>query len=298
MTTPAQPTREPWFGVHHGRRARTILVQALVWLAVLTGPLTLLAQVTRGGPAEPQGQPERSEQEEAHLSALAVSGWAEQAVAAYVEGDHDTVRTAFPEVTDGQLSDLPNPSAEPTRVSALTAEQVTETQWTVTVAVHPQREDAQTPAARHLRVTAVGSERSWAALSLPTEVGAQAPAEVPSLDYSPNRVAESPLTETVQGWASAYLTGDGELDRYLAPEARQAPPPAAHEAVDVDGVYVAPDQEDLATTAPGEGTTVSVLVDLVVTAADGQSWPMSYALELTSRSERWEVSAVATTPLT
>ncbi|WP_236567777.1 MULTISPECIES: conjugal transfer protein [unclassified Nocardiopsis] len=296
---PATPPErsEPWFAPRLPRSARTILVQLIVWLAVLTGPIGLIAQVTWGGPAVPEAEPERSAQE-TDLSALAVAGWAERVITAYLEGDIDTVRLAFPTVSDRQLEALPTPTADPARISTVAVEQTADEEWAVTVAVYPRREDPTTPAVRHLRMAVRGADTSWAALSLPAEVGVWAPADPPELAYASRKLADSPLTEAVQGWATAYLVGDGELDRYLAPEATFPPITMAHTAVETHGVYPAQGDEDTATAPPGDGDTVSVLVDLVVTTADGQSWPMSYALELTSRSQRWEISAVATPPLT
>jgi hypothetical protein len=298
--SPAEPTRstqEPWFTPHLPRPARTILVQLLVWIAILAGPAALFAQVTRSGPAGPEAGPERSVQE-ADLSALAVAGWAERVITAYVEGDLDTVRLAFPGITDRQLSTLPTPANSPTRVSTVDVEQTTEEAWAVTVAVYPRREDPASPAVRHLQLTAHGKNNSWAALTLPAEVGVWGPEDLPDLGYTARKLADSPLTEAVQGWAAAYLVGDGELDRYLAPDTTHPPITMAHTAVKVDGVFPAQSDEETATTPPGDGDTVSVLVDLTVTTADEQTWPMSYALELSSRSQRWEISAVATSPLT
>ncbi|MEU0489995.1 conjugal transfer protein [Nocardiopsis sp. NPDC006139] len=287
---------EPWFAPHLPRSTRTILVQFLVWLAVLCGPAGLFMQVTWDGPAVPESEPERPAQG-TDLSALGVAGWAERVVTAYLEGDIDTVRLAYPTARDRQLEALPDPSGAPSRVSAVAVEQIGDREWTITVAVYPRREDPTTPAVRHLRLTAHGEGTTWAALSLPVEVGAWAPAEPPELAYASRKLADSPLTEAVQGWALAYLAGEGELDRYLAPEAAFPPIAMAHAAVEIDGVYPVPEDEDTAVAPAGDGDTVFVLADLVVTTSDGQSWPMSYALELTSRSQRWEISAVATPPL-
>ncbi|GAA1095262.1 conjugal transfer protein [Nocardiopsis metallicus] len=291
-----EPTREPWFTPHLPRPIRTILVQLIVWIAILSGPAALFVQVTRGGPAVPEAGPERSDQQ-VDLSALAVAGWAERAITAYVEGDLDTVRLAFP-VSDRQLSSLPDPAAAPTRVSTVALEQTTDEVWAVTVAVYPRREDPASPAVRHLQLAVHGKDASWTALTLPAEVGVWGPGDLPDLGYVSRKLADSPLTEAVQGWAAAYLVADGELDRYLAPDTTHPPITMAHTAVKVDGVYPAQSDEDIATASPSDGDTVSVLVDLTVTTADDQTWPMSYALELSSRSQRWEISAVATSPLT
>jgi hypothetical protein len=296
---PAEPTstREPWFAPHLPRHTRTIVVQLIVWLAVLSGPAGLIAQFTWGGPAVPETGPERSAHE-TDRSTIAVAGWAERVITAYTEGDIDTVRANFPTISDRQLDALPTPTTEPARISTVAVDQIADEEWAVTVAVYPRREDPTTPAVRHLQLAVHGAGTSWAALSLPAEVGAWAPADAPELAYASRRLADSPLTEAVQGWAAAYLVGDGELDRYLAPETTHPPITMAHTAVEVEGVYAAQEQEDAANAPPGDGDTVSVLVDLAITTTDGQTWPMSYALELTSRSQRWEISAVATPPLT
>lgn len=288
-------TREPWFAPHLPRSARTILVQLIVWIAVLSGPVGVITQFTWDRPPVPEAEPDWSAQD-SDLSALAVAGWAERVITAYVEGDIDTVRLAFPSISDGQLSALPTPEAAPTRVSTVAVEP-TNKAWAVTVAVYPPRQDPESSAVRHLQLAVYGTDDSWAALTLPAEVGTWGPHELPDLAYTSRKLADSPLTEAVQGWAAAYLIGDGELDRYLAPDATHPPITMAHTSVEVDGVYPAQTDEDAATTPPGDGDSISVLVDLTITTADGQTWPMSYALELSSRSQRWEISAAATSPL-
>ncbi|GAA1438980.1 conjugal transfer protein [Nocardiopsis tropica] len=295
-TEPTRSTREPWFAPYLPRSARTILVQLLVWLAVLSGPAALFAQFTQSGPAVPETGPERSTRE-SDPSVIAVAGWAERVITAYVEGDIDTVRANFPTISDRQLEALPTPTTEATRISTVAVDQIADEEWAVTVAVYPRREDPTSPAVRHLQLAVHGTNASWAALTLPTEVGAWGPTDVPELAYASRRLADSRLTDAVQGWAAAYLIGDGELDRYMAPEATYPPITMAHTAVEIDGVYPAQAQEETATAPPGDGDTVPVLVDLTVTTTDGQTWPMSYVLELTSRSQRWEISAVATPPL-
>jgi hypothetical protein len=295
---PATPPErsEPWFAPQPPRHTRTILVQLIVWLAVLSGPAGWIAQFTWGGPATPETGPERSTRE-SDPSAIAVAGWAERVITAYVEGDIDTVRANFPTISDRQLEVLPSPTAEAARISTVAVDQIADEEWAVTVAVYPRREDPSTPAVRHLQLAVHGTDTSWAAMTLPAEVGAWGPGDVPELTYASRKLADSPLTDAVQGWAAAYLIGDGELDRYMAPEATYPPITMAHTAVVIDGVYPAQAQEETATAPPSDGDTVSVLVDLTVTTTDGQTWPMSYVLELTSRSQRWEISAVATPPL-
>ncbi|MCK9871356.1 conjugal transfer protein [Nocardiopsis dassonvillei] len=291
-----EPVRsEPWFAPVRARNARTVLVQIIVWITLLSGPVALFIQVTDSGPPVPPAGPDRSSADQG--TSVAVAGWAERAVAAYAEGDLETVRTLYPTITDRQLDALPAVNGEPVRVSAVAVQPLDDDRWSVIVALYPLREDAAADPARHLSVIAEGHGTSWSAVDLPAELGVWTSEPSRESPYTPGRLADSALTEAVEGWAQAYLTGHGELDRYLAPDTVH-PPITSHPAVEVRGVHPDRDDEETATAPPGDGDTVSVLVDLVVTDADGRTWPMTYALDLTSRSQRWEISALTHPPVT
>ncbi|MFV2198878.1 hypothetical protein [Nocardiopsis sp. LOL_012] len=294
-TAPEQVRAEPWFSPVRPRRARTIAVQLIVWLALLSGPAALFAQLNQGGPGETSTEPERPADH--GPTAVAVAGWAERAVAAYAEGDLDTVRVLYPTVTDRQLDDLPAAPSAPARVGTVAVERLGEQRWQATVAFYPPREDPAATAVRYLTLTAHGQGTTWAALDLPAEAGTWTAGELPAPPYAPGRLADSPLTEAVAGWAAAHLTGQGELDRYLAPDTAH-PPVAPYARVEVTAVHAAEQDQERAAAPPGEGATVAVRADLVATDSDGRTWPMSYALELTSRGQRWEVSALTHPPLT
>lgn len=286
---------EPWFAPVRTRTARTTLVRIIVWIAILTGPLALFTQINQRGPTEPQPGPDRSTADQG--IAVAVAGWAERAVTAYAEGDLDTVRLLYPSITDRQLDALPDASTAPVRASTVAVEALGDDRWSVTVALYPRREDPSTAPVRYLSLVAYGQGTAWAALDLPAEAGVWAAGDTTESGYAAGRLADSALTEAVEGWATAYLTGQGELDRYLSPNTAH-PPIAAHTAVEIKGVHVHREDEDTATAPPGDGDTVSVLVDLVATDTSGLTWPMTYTLDLTSRSQRWEVSALTHPPLT
>jgi hypothetical protein len=89
----------------------------------------------------------------------------------------------------------------------------------------------------------------------------------------------------------AYLTGVGEVDRYLSPGTElTAVSGSGYKAVTVD--QAAADSDVAAGAVPGDGTTVRVQAHVTATDATGGQWPLVYTLAMTARSGRWEVTAL------
>jgi len=130
-------------------------------------------------------------------------------------------------------------------------------------------------------------------------VGFPAPAAVATgptsveLNYAEQVSPESTAGEAVQDFLSAYVAGEGDISRFLSPDASiDAIVPAPYASVTVRSIYASSPTPD----APEEGESVDVFVDVVFTAADGRSVPATYLLTLSSRAERWEISSLAAAP--
>ncbi len=104
-------------------------------------------------------------------------------------------------------------------------------------------------------------------------------------------VPEGDLSAAVGEFLAAYLTGAGEVDRYLAPGVNlTAVSPAPYASVEVQQVWAV--EEAAADQAvPADGTNVRVRAAVEARDAAGR-WPLAYELTLTARSGRWEVSAL------
>lgn len=142
----------------------------------------------------------------------------------------------------------------------------------------------------------------YSATSLPAEVNAPASATHGDLAYGPARGVKGneAVTDTVSRFFAAYLTGQGELDRYVSPGLEVAAiVPAPYKSTLVTGLQVdqgeaGSDNED--DTVPVDGTRRQVLVSVSATT-DGQDYLLTYALTLSSRDGRWEVAAVDAAPV-
>jgi hypothetical protein len=104
--------------------------------------------------------------------------------------------------------------------------------------------------------------------------------------------------QTASAGLAAYLTGSGELDRYLSPSTHLSPvTPPAYSALAVDQVAVEGEQDGAPlTTVPAGGTRLRVLVQLRATGTDGARVPLTYALTVQSRAGRWEIASLDGAP--
>ncbi|MEU3795955.1 conjugal transfer protein, partial [Streptomyces fructofermentans] len=159
--------------------------------------------------------------------------------------------------------------------------------WSVTVAA--QSADG---AVRYYAVPLAADRAgaSFAVTGAPGVVAGPGRAEGPESAYGV-QVPEGDLVSCVGEFLAAYLSGAGEVSRYLAPGVQLAAvSPAPFRALSVQQV-LAVEEAAAAEQVPTDGTTVRVLAR--ITARDGEGrWPLAYELSLTTRSGRWEVAAL------
>lgn len=133
-----------------------------------------------------------------------------------------------------------------------------------------------------------------------TAVGFPAPSELVTdqvpieLDYPEQLRLDSTAGVAVHDFLMAYVTGTGDISRFIAPDTQiVAISPSPYDSISIRLLYASA----VAADAPGEAESVEVFVDVVFTASDGRSVPATYLLTLSSRAERWEISAIHTAPL-
>lgn len=254
-----------------------------IWCLVACGPLallTVLASHPTSGSRSPAG-PQQSE------PAADPGGFAQLYVTAYLRNGGNGLTTYYPAAPDltGTGTAAKRPVTETTVIDVLT---VSPGYWSVTVAA-----DEETSGLHYFEVPIAGNASSgqYAATALPAEVAAPSTAAEPGLGYdTTNPVAQSPLTTAVAQFLAAYLTGKGNLSRYLTPgTAINAVTPAPYEAIGTVTVY---------DTQPGTTTGNRTRVLAQVQAADsgGQQWPFAYALTLTQLAGQWDVAAIDPAP--
>lgn len=253
------------------------------------------------------------------------AGFASLFVAAYLragEGDEDTLAAFFPGAADLRLEGAPNRRSGE-QLTVVRLRQTDAAVWSVTVAAQvttaAPSDATPTPTAmaspdasarvggelRYFQVPvatgpAAGGATGYVALSMPAEVSAPPRIAAPDLVYGLMQPA-SPAdarTQAVIEFLTAYLTGSGELDRYLAPGVQVSPiRPAPYTALSVDQLAVeGAGGAESETNVPVDGTTLRLLVSVHATGSDQVRVPLTYALTLKSRAGRWEIASLDGAP--
>ncbi|MER6075479.1 conjugal transfer protein [Streptomyces sp. NPDC001817] len=290
------------------------------WLLLIAGPLLAVAAFLR--PVAAAGAPAPAPKSSVVVrDTSGPAGFAQLYVAAYVEagkGTEASLAPYYPLMRDISLQAEPG-AQHADRLAAVRVTQASPGYWSVTVAalVIPsskngaasgqttqggsQDEAGAGPVLRYFQVPvkAAGTGGGYEAAALPAEVAAPATGgEAPQLDYGAPVPADThdPAVATISEFLAAYLTGGGELDRYLSPgTSLVAVSPAPYTKVSV--TQLAEQGGDFAANAPvTEGARRELLVDVAATGTDGQVRPLTYALALKARAGRWEIAAVDAAP--
>ncbi|MFF2779453.1 conjugal transfer protein [Streptomyces sp. NPDC058052] len=287
------------------------------WVLLLAGPV-LGAWALLAGPEVVRAEVASERPAAVAVDSSGPGGFAELFVTAYLEAEEgqtgDAVAAFMPGAGPATLSGGGGGQVVE-QAAAVRVRAVSAGYWAVTVAARvrptepaakPDRDEAE-PASglRYFRVPVrSGTAGELAAVALPAEVGALPAGQAPELGYgqAAGPSAADPGVRTLQGFFTSYLSGGGEVDRYMPPGSRLTPiVPAPYTSARVERVA------EYGTNAPGaafpegaqipDGTRRRLLVD--VTAADraGVERPLTYAVALKARDGRWEVEAVEAAPL-
>ncbi|MFE2302661.1 conjugal transfer protein [Streptomyces sp. NPDC059445] len=273
-------------------RRRVRLSQLTVWAVIATGPVALALAATSTPTAVEATIPARPTAVRT-AAAADPAGYAQLFVSAWLRSSADDATTAQARLAQSMASDveLPDPGAgaqsEPESVTALRSAQGEGGVWSVTVAAQYADGSVRYYA---VRVAADRSGFSFAVTGVPGVVAGPGRADVPRSPYGVP-VAKDGLSSAVGEFLAAYLTGAGEVDRYLAPNVALSPvSPAPFTGVAVEQVLAV---EGVAAVEkrPSDGTTTHVLAR-VEARDNGGRWPLAYELTLRARSGRWEVAAL------
>ncbi|WP_369228793.1 conjugal transfer protein [Streptomyces sp. R21] len=273
-------------------RRRVRLSRLAVWTVIAAGPVALCVAVASTPATVEAATPAPPTSVRTAAAATDPGGYAQLFVDAWLHSSADDATSAQARLAHSLAPDveLPDPTgaqSTPQSVTAVRSAQRTGGAWSVTVAA--QYADGRV---RYyaVPVSAGGAGSSFTVTGAPGVVAGPARAEVPKSSYSV-AVPEGDLSSAVGEFFAAYLTGAGEVSRYLAPGVSlSAVSPAPYPSVAVEQIS-AVEVAAAAEQVPGDGTTVRVLVRVEARDAGGR-WPLAYELALKARSGRWEVAGL------
>lgn len=171
----------------------------------------------------------------------------------------------------------------------------------VSASVHPAGDQNSPSTRRYFEVPVAVGPDAVRALTLPAEVAAPATNLNVDLGYQYQPALNHPVVTAARSFLSAMLTGSGDISRYTSPGTHlSAITPAPYKSVDVREALSSVDFSTTdASQAPDDGKKVRMLVT-VLQKKDGDiddGVTGTYALTLTARGGRWEVSALDAAPL-
>ncbi|MGV9934090.1 conjugal transfer protein [Streptomyces olivaceoviridis] len=274
-------------------RRRVRLSRLAVLTAIAAGPVALCVAVASTPTTVQAATPAKPTAVRTAAAAANPGGYAQLFVSAWLRSSADDATSAQARLAQSMAPgvELPDPAAgaqsKPQSVTAVRTAQRGGGAWSVTVAAQYADESVRYYA---VRVVSDGAGASFAVTGAPGVVAGPVRASVPKSPYGVT-VPEGDLSSAVGEFLAAYLTGAGEVDRYLAPGVALAPvSPAPYSAVSVEQVS-AVEETAAAEQMPADGTTVHVLALVEARDADGR-WPLAYELALKARSGRWEIAAL------
>ncbi|HET7486503.1 MAG TPA: conjugal transfer protein [Acidimicrobiales bacterium] len=287
-TAPVEPEVVPFARPGPAPAVLTRLATCALWALVVVGAI--------GGSSALLRPPARAAATAAPAPSTAgPSGFAELYVAAYLragQGTEAQLRAYYPERVE--LRDVPAGSRYPARTVTLAVEAVGERYWSVVVAAEvllAAGDEFRRDALRYYRVAVVqpGPGQPMAATSLPAEVPAPPAPSALRLDVGAleRPRSDDPVADALGRFFSAFLAGQGELARYVAPGADLvAVTPAPFAAVEVVRMAT----QELA------GGARMVLAEVRGTDAGGRQQLLHYSLRLGQREQRWEVAELLPGP--
>lgn len=131
-----------------------------------------------------------------------------------------------------------------------------------------------------------------ATAGLPSPVSSPSIGEALVTGY-PSRVSNKEIQATVTDFMNSYLTGQGDVMRFISPDADiHAVSPAYWKQTKVKTVQSA---EDVSDKAPEVGQTAQILVDVDLINGENTK-PAQYVMSLKVRDGRWEIQSLDSAP--
>lgn len=294
IVDPDAHLQQRWTG---GPSLRTRAVHGVLVAALVTGPAALLLTVGQSALATaPTATPVATVAPPVGGEQAAVGELARQLVVRWLQtprGEENLLNDLVA-TTGLQLASTPMTATDPATA------QLVETgpgQWSVTVGVTVTDATAVT-VRRYFQVPVRYNKDTEAvvAATLPAPVAAPAAAPIPSLGYRYTASLTDPVAVAAGEFLSSLLTGAGDVTRFVSPGtviAAVTPPP--YTGVQLRTVST---DVDLRGTAASSGLgQVRVLITAAASITTKQVVTVQYALTLTTREGRWEVSSLDTSPL-
>ncbi|MFH8698922.1 MULTISPECIES: conjugal transfer protein [Streptomyces] len=274
-------------------RRRVRLSRVAIWTVIGAGPIALgVAVASTPTTVEAATSPKPTAAVRTRAVAADPAGYAQLFVHAWLRSSADDATSAQARLAHSMAPDVELPDraagaqSTPASVTAVHSAQRAGGAWSVTVAAQFADGTVQYYA---VPVSADGAGASFAVTGAPGVVAGPGRAEVPQSPYDVT-VPDGDLSSAAGEFLTAYLTGAGEVDRYLAPGVQLTAADSPFSSVSVQQV-LAVEETAAAGQIPADGTRVHVLARAEARDALGR-WPLAYELALTARSGRWEVSAL------
>lgn len=278
---------------------RARLARLGVWLLLVVLALSAVAALFTAAHAVRLAARPQSAGSDA--SAVGPAGWAQSYVTTFVTagaGTEDRLERylATPPALEGKPDVV-----RAARTTVVGVRQVGPRYWSITVAADltasAPRGRSAVLGTRFFQVGVANTADGYTATSLPAVVAGPAPASMPPLQYNGTPLATTdPTAAMVARFLDAYLTGRGELARYLAPGTRLAaisPPPFAKATV-LSLTPASPPRPN----GDGDPPPISaVLAEVRVTDPGGRMQHLTYALRVAVRDGQWVVTALEPAPL-
>ena len=294
------PQTAKWTG---GNALAAHAVSALVAVGLLAGPAALaLAVVNTGqdGPVVVAGDAE------VEWDAATTAGErARELVSAWLSASRaDNVRLSA--LYPGTLARLPENGLEARDIAVAQVSSAGDGVWSVLVGadVKISQPTEQDPAATAwvrqffqvpVAVAETGAGLGVQLLALPAPMPGPVAASGAATAYTERLTTTSQVAESAAGFFAALLTGQGDITRYMTPGTSLSPiTPAPYTEVVVRTINAT--RTDANIDDPEQGDSLGVFVELEVTRVDGEKTSTAYALDMTARDGRWEVSAVSDAP--
>ncbi|MEU2354535.1 conjugal transfer protein [Streptomyces misionensis] len=289
-----------------GLAGLTRLARLGTWALIASGPLIgVMALFGSSAPAQSAPKATRAVRSSASTGP---AGFAQLFVGAYLEAGEGTEKNLAPYYSGSVSLTHPAGMRSALRTQAMDAREISPGYWSVTVAVNvaaKSKKGGYTDAGVQYFRVAVQSSGSddtsaYTAVSLPAQVAAPAALKPGALGYPTSRGTGSsdPASDTAASFLKAYVAGQGELDRYTSPGVHLFPVvPPPYTSIKLTSVQDN-SKNDASTKVPGDGVRRRLLVSIDATDADGNTFPLTYALGLTARAGRWEVSSLDDAPAT
>ena len=277
-----------------GRRGGRVLA----WLIVVASPVVMLGGLVLLRPSVPDARPQ-----EVQEGALEPAGWAEMYVRSWLSAsrtDSAGIEAFYP---PGMKTQRGVGTQVPVDVAALAVNSPTPGTWSITLAVNVLTQQPDGKHAAKVMCVQVGlaegaDAHAYVAMALPAPVTCPATLAGAGLAYLATAELDGPIGQSVSGFLSAYLTGSGDLDRYVAPGAGLAPvTPSPYSAVQLVELRTHEQFEPGQAARPLDRTETRVLARAWGYDATGESTVVDYALTLAARAGRWEVSRIDPSPL-